>query len=140
MDNERVKVKIDLWISLLLWGSCLFFIGMGFTISKGEITIYFLSIIPMILLIIWILLGSYYELGEDLLYMRIGPFFWKIKYENIKSLRLTNNMLSSMALSIHRIEIIEHNKGFFRGTTMISPVNREEFLEELKRRCYNLEK
>jgi len=140
MMDEKVKVKIDLWISLLLWGSNIFFIVIGFTIPVNEIWIYLLSIVPMVGLIVWILIGSYYILKEDLIYMRLGPFFWRIKYDNIKSLRLTTNWLSSMALSIYRIEIIEHNKGYFRGTTMISPVDREAFLEELKRRCYNLEK
>ncbi len=140
MVEKKVKSKIDLWISVLLWGSCIFIVIIGFTLPSNEIWSYYLIIAPMLGLIVWILLGSYYELKEDLIYIRIGPFFWRIKYENIKSIKLTKNMLSSMALSIYRIEITEHNKGYFRGTTMISPVNREQFLKELKSRCYNLKK
>jgi hypothetical protein len=48
-------------------------------------------------------------------------------------------LLSSMALSSRRIEIRQHGKGYLTGTTMISPVNREEFLRELVRRCPNLD-
>jgi hypothetical protein len=58
----------------------------------------------------------------------------------IRSLRLSENMLSSMALSRQRIEIRQHGKGYIMGTTMISPVEREWFLEELRQRCPNLEK
>ncbi len=138
--SDRVKVKIDLWVSLVLWLSSALFVGIGFFIPLNEMWVYFIFVLPILLMMIWILVGSYYELREELIYIRIGPFFWRIKYENIKSLKLVKNWLSSMALSVHRIEIREHNKSYVRGTTMISPVNREEFLEEFKRRCFNLEK
>ena len=138
--NDRVKVKIDLWISILLWSNCLLFVGLIFAIPPHEFWIYMVFVFPILLVMLWILLGSYYELREDLLFMRLGPFFGRIKYENIKSLELKKNWLSSMALSAYRIEIREHNKGYLRGTTMISPVNREEFLDELKQYCHNLER
>jgi len=136
----KVKSKIDLWISIVLWSQIILFSVIMFFVPADEAWIFFLMIFPFLLLMVWILVGSYYELREDLIYMKIGPFFGKIKYDNIKSLKLTKNLLSSMALSAYRIEIKEHNKGYMRGTTMISPINREEFLEDLKRRCYNLEK
>ncbi len=136
----KVKVRIDLWVSIILWLSCGIFAALAFVIPTSEIWVYLIFILPVLIIMVWILIASYYELQEDLLYMRIGPFFGRIRYENIKSLSLKKNLLSSMALSIYRIEIREHNKNYFWGTTQISPINREEFLEELKRRCYNLEK
>lgn len=136
----KVKAKIDHWMSLLLWGFSCFFIGLGFVMPEEEILVYIFFILPTTFFMIWILLGSYYELREDELYMRIGPFFGRIKYENIKKIRLETNFLSSMALSIHRIAIEQRNKSTVRGIARISPINREEFFEELKRHCYNLEK
>lgn len=136
----KEKAKIDLFISILLWSMNVLFIALAFLMPKNELWVYVLFILPVVFLMIWILLGSYYELRDDHLYMKIGPFFGRIKYEDIKTLSLKRNYLSSMALSFHRIEIREHNKGYLRGTTFIGPQNREGFLEELKTHCYNLEK
>jgi len=80
-----------------------------------------------------------YELRDEYLFCKSGPFFEKIKYENIKSIKLSQNMLSSMALSRERIEIRQHGKSYIRGTTFISPIDREEFVLELKGRCDKLE-
>ena len=136
----REKAKIDLWILVLLWSMNILFIALVFVMPKDELWIYVLFVFPVVIMMIWILIGSYYELREDHLYMKIGPFFGRIKYENIKSLALKKTFLSSMSMSINRIEIKEHNKSYFRGTTYIGPQNREDFYEELKRLCRNLEK
>ena len=136
----KVKVKVDAWILIFLWLINIFFIVVAFLMPSEEIWVFLVFILPVLIVIVWILLGSYYEFQEDLLYMRLGPFFGRIKYDNIKSLALKQNLLSSMALSSKRIEIKEHNKGYIRGTTYISPINREEFLKQLKIRCYYLEK
>ena len=136
----RVKVKIDLWVAIVLWLSNAIFVALAFVIPYTDLWVYVVFVFPILIIMLWILLGSYYELREDLLFMKIGSIVGRIKYENIKSLELKTNLLSSMALSIHRIEIKEHNKGYFMGTTQISPVNREDFIKELRQLCYNLEK
>ena len=89
--------------------------------------------------LLWIYFGTYYELLDDCLLCRSGPFFEKIRYDKIKSLRLFNSHLSSMGLSSRQIEIRQHGKGYFLGTTLISPEDREQFLEELRSRCKYLE-
>ena len=123
-----------------MWGTNILCLGMAFTLPQTEMIYYVLAIAPIVVIVTWIMLGSYYELREDILFMRLGPFFGRIKYDNIKELSLKTNWLSSMAMSKERIEIKEHNKGKMMGTTYISPVDRDEFLEALKRRCHKLEK
>ncbi|MBN2605052.1 MAG: PH domain-containing protein [Bacilli bacterium] len=135
----RYKAKIDWWIGLLLHGTNVIMIGVIFTIPPTEVYMYLMVVIPMVLLIVWILIGSYYELRDDEIFSKMGPFFSHIKYESIKSLELKTNFLSSMAMTSQRIEIREHDKSYIRGTTFIGPVNREEFLVELKHRCKNLD-
>lgn len=135
----RYDAKIDAWISLLLWGTNIMLLGLVFTIPKEEIWIYLLTVSPMIILMVWLILGSYYEFREEDLYMKLGPFFGRIKYKDIKSVELKTNWLSSMAMTSKRIEIRVHGKGFFRGTTYIGPKDREEFLYDLINRCPNLE-
>lgn len=135
----RVKSAKDVWFRMLFWivvaiiGLCFFFI------PGNALLIGFAVDIPMLGFLFWIYFGTYYEFREEYLYCRSGPFLEKIPYDCIKSVRLCENLLSSMALSSKRIEIRQHDKGFVTGTTYISPVNREEFLEELKRKCGSLE-
>jgi uncharacterized membrane protein YdbT with pleckstrin-like domain len=135
----RVKSSIDLlfgwvfWITVAVIGVSVLLIPEGGRIPGLVVSI------PVLGLLLWIYCRTYYELREEYLYCRSGPFFEKIPYDRIKSVKLCENLFSSMALSSKRIEICQHDRGFITGTTYISPVNREEFLEELKRRCTNLE-
>lgn len=135
----HVKSAIDWWFNLIFWGAIVLITVSLFFVPKNEKWIGYLVGIPMIIFMLSLYFGTYYELREDHLYCRSGPFFERIPYENIKSVRLSNNLLSSMALSSKRIEIRQHNKGYITGTTLISPVNREEFMQELISRCKNLE-
>ncbi len=89
--------------------------------------------------LLWLLFGTFYEFRGDYLYCRSGPFSEKIRYDCITYLGLSENMLSSMALSSQMIEIRQYNKSYVTGTTMISPENREIFLAQLKSLCSRLD-
>lgn len=135
METLRMRTKIDWWIGVLLVGAM---IGMVLTIllaPDDERLIGILIGVPMFVLIGSIVFGTYYELREEMLYIRCGPFFERIPYEKIESVKLSTGFLSSMALSVKRIEIRQKGKGFILGTTYISPVEREVFYEALKKRC-----
>jgi hypothetical protein len=133
----RVKSKIDLWISIVIWS--VIFVMVGTMTRLGDQTAISYGIgLPVIALLLWIYFGTYYELRDEYLYCRSGPFTEKIAYAKIKSVRLCRNMLSSMALSGDRIEIKQHGKGYILGTTYISPEDREQFMSELISRCKNL--
>jgi hypothetical protein len=94
---------------------------------------------PVVLFLFWLYLGTWYELREDHLYARSGPFREKIPYVRIRRVERVRNSFSSMALSRDRIGIWQHGKGFITGTTFISPVDPDTFFRELKARCANLE-
>jgi hypothetical protein len=133
----RVKSKIDLWVSIVIWSVILIVVGAMTRLDDQTAISYFIGL-PVTTLLIWIYFGTHYELRDEYLYCRSGPFTEKIVYSKIKSLKLSRNMLSSMALSGDRIEIKQHGKGYLLGTTYISPENREQFLSELISRCKNL--
>ena len=135
----RVKSAVDWWLALLIWGAVLLMVVVMVTVPLEEKPLATAIGIPVIIFMIWIYFGTYYELRENYLYSRRGPFIENIRYENIKSLRLYTSILASMALSIKRIEIKQHGKGYILGTTYISPLDREEFLRELTSRCPNLD-
>jgi hypothetical protein len=136
----RVKSKIDWWFRILIWVTFLIIIVSIILVPQNERILAISFGFPVMLFIIWLYFGTYYEFRKDYLYVKSGPFYEKIAYEKIKSVRLSQNMLSSMALSTKRIEVKQHGKGYITGTTFISPKNREEFMLELISRCKNLDK
>jgi len=135
----RVKSAVDWWIAIILWGAIFIMCASVIFLPKDEKVLGISILFPVSVFIMWIYFYTYYELREKYLYIRCGPIFEKIPYERIKSINLSQNFLSSMALSFKRIEIRQHGKGYILGTTFISPVDREEFLTELQKRCNNLE-
>lgn len=127
--------KIDWWISILIWMS----VGVSgwavWLIPANEQWIGWLMFSPLMVLMLLFLYNTYYVFEDDYLKCVLGVFPQKIYYQNIKSLKKTRNFLSSAALSAERIEIKEKNKGYIMGTTYISPKNRDEFFDELRKRC-----
>ncbi len=136
----RAKSKIDFWFRVLIWGTVLIILVSIMVVPQKGKTIGYAVGVPIIFFVLWIYFGTYYEFKDEYLYCRSGPFVEKIVYDKIKSVKLSQNVLSSMALSTKRIEIRQHGKGYITGTTYISPVNRKEFMVELIRRCKNIEK
>ncbi len=134
----RIPSKIDVWIGLIIWIGILISLVSIILLPANQRVIGLLIGTPVIVFLLWIYFVTWYELRDEYLYCRSGPFFQRIPYRNIKSLKLTRNPLSSMALSLDRIEIREHDKGYILGTTYISPVNREAFLKDLAGRCTGL--
>lgn len=86
-----------------------------------------------IIFLVWIWFGTYYETREDYLLICSGPIWQRIRYERIKSMKKSAKPWSSAALSLKRIEIRRGKMGY----TLISPVDRNAFLKEMKRRCPN---
>jgi len=139
LDNERIKVKRDIGITLGFVFIFAVFIMSIAIVPDNERWIIFLMVIPVTVFLGWMYYGTYYMFEKHVLVCQSGPFREKINYDKIKSLKLCENFMSSMALSRERIEIKQHGKGYVTGTTYISPVNREQFLVELKQRCSNLD-
>ncbi len=135
----RVKAKIDIWVSIIIWLVVLVIAGSMAIIPQNEKMLGYTVGLPMICFVLWIYFGTYYEFRDKYLYCRSGPFFERIFYEKIKSVKHSNNMMSSMALSRKRIEIRQHDKRYITGTTFISPINRDDFIKELVTRCKNMD-
>lgn len=136
----KFKAKVDTWIKLVLWLCVVGTLPLVFTVPENELWIMFVVLIPIDGLLLWILYSSHYELTQDYIRIVVGPFRQKIYYDKIKSYKEVKSWLSSMALTSDRIEIRVHNKSYLTGTTHIGPVDKMRFMDELRRRCHNLEK
>lgn len=133
----RVKSAVDPWVSVT-FVAVLAILVAGIVSSPKEALLFGVAATALVGgFLLWVYFGTYYELRDEYLYCRCGPFAEKIPYDRIKSLRLCRNLYSSMALSLDRIEIRQRGKGFVTGTTMISPPDRERFLQQLRARCEN---
>jgi uncharacterized membrane protein YdbT with pleckstrin-like domain len=129
--------KIDLWYKILILIVIIILIAslVMLIFTNKSIDVIFAGIIIVLILafILSITFNTYYEFKDDYLYCRSGIFSEKIKYKDIKSVKKSNNMFSSMALSRDRIEIKTSNN-IFLGLTYISPFNQDEFMEMLSKR------
>lgn len=135
----RFEVKIDLWIRLLFYFSIGIIIFPAFMMPWDEIVFYILITAPINILLIWILMGSYLELGDEELYIKLGPIYRKISYKNIKSISFKQSWSSSWAFTKARVEIKVYNETFFKGNLQVGPKDRVSFTDSLTRYCRNLE-
>jgi hypothetical protein len=138
-SKNRIPAKRDLWITVFIFLILAVFVMSIIIVSESERLFILILVIPVTLFLAWLYFGTYYVFDEKNLICQSGPFKEKIPYEKIRTLRLCENFMSSMALSRQRIEIKQHAKGYIMGTTYISPVDRERFLNELQQRCPNLD-
>jgi len=88
-------------------------------------------VLPLVLtalLLIWMLLSTWYEFEATSLVVRCGPFAWRIPLEQIFAVRETDSIRSGPALSLDRLEI---SFGDHRHI-LISPRDKLGFLQELQ--------
>lgn len=123
---ERYKSKIDLWLIIIL---TLVFGGIViFSIIKKEWIGFIIAIIPTIF--IWNMFRStYYIITEEELIIKCGIFYkLVIKITDIRKISESNDLISSPALSIDRLEIL-YNRF---DTILISPKKKYEFLQSIE--------
>ncbi len=137
MDNVvRFESKKDAWITTVLWFSNLICIAtLIFIILEGsDTTIDIITSLILVLTVIVthsILVNTYYLVSENELIIRMGFFTKCIPLSDITEMKLKVDILSSMALSIHRIHI-RFKKS--RVGVQISPVDRDGLITLVKER------
>ena len=85
----------------------------------------------VIVLLLWIWFGTYYQLSKDKLVAASGPFVWNIKISEIDFVRLNQKIYAGMfkaTLSMNGMEI-RYNK---HSSLFISPSQKEIFIARLK--------
>lgn len=129
----RFKSKVDVWMWPLL---CMPPIAMvSATVSlymAGDST--WVMMLPFNLLVVAVYGGlvfpMYYELQPNELLIKFGLASYRIPYTDITGVKPSRNPLSAPALSLSRLSI-ERTSG---SEVLISPVDRERFLQELSSR------
>ncbi len=127
----RFPSKKDRWIAIVMWGSAAF--GIGVSIAAGSWWAVALMVV-MWSFFGWLWFTTDYTVDGDRLRIRSGPIKQTIAIDEIVSVRATRNPLSSMALSLDRLEI-----RYGRRFTLISPLDREGFIQALQDRNASIE-
>jgi hypothetical protein len=85
-------------------------------------------------IVVWVVLSTYYEFDSNVLVAHSGPFSWRIPLKEISAVRESHSVRSGPALSMDRLEI-----AFGNGRVLlISPEDKAGFLAALHRRAPQL--
>mgnify|MGYP001284246405 FL=1 len=128
---ERYRSAVDWWLGAILVACPLFCIGLGFYFLTFSVNAGFYTILGGLVTAgaIALFLPCHYTLHEDHLLVRSGILKKKIEYKGIREIEPSSCPLSAPAMSLKRIRIESD-----AGSVLISPVNRDEFIERLRRR------
>lgn len=132
MPTLEFRSKVDNWFMAALLGT----IAVGTaTVAVaawrgGPIALMLALLVFPIGLPIWLLRSTRYSLSDSHLEIRSGPFSWRVRLDQVRSITRTRNPLSSPALSLDRLRIDYGSAKWI----MISPQDAERFIRELDAR------
>jgi hypothetical protein len=124
-------ISWGLWIPVyaLIIGQGIFMAG---TVSWAFLFFHF----SLAILIYFFVVRIKYELDDEKLVIFMGPIRYKsIDIQTIRKMELSNNPLSSPAASLRRLAIYYNKWGY----VLISPKNREAFINDVLERQKKLE-
>ena len=129
----KFKGKVSGWFYGVTIGVAVILIPiMIMSIIDKEIWVFIINVLALIaieLFCIPIIFHNYVELQDEMLAIVFGLIKKKIYYNDIVSLSLTHNPLSSLAASFDRIEIKCKNQ----SDIMISIINKEGLFSEIRK-------
>ncbi len=137
--NALFLSKVDAWLVILVVGAGAFaLVPMASVVVDGlskpsnavVLIASALVVLLSVLLPIWLLLDTSYRLSGEQLTVRSGPFRWVVPLAKIAEVQPSRSVLSAPALSLDRIRI-----DYGAKSLLISPRERERFMDELRQRC-----
>lgn len=76
---------------------------------------------------IWLLVATHYQIANDNLHIKSGPFSWDVPVSEIQAVKPSRSLMSSPALSIDRLEL-RYSNG---RSILVSPLEKAKFLEAI---------
>jgi len=125
------RSKVDWWLVGVLVASL---VASGVAALGSGMWPGWLAFVLVATIVPWILLQTDYELTESALKIRCGFYRTSVAVADILALEASHNPRSAPALSLDRIDV-RHR----RGHVLISPRDREAFVEAVRERVPRLE-
>lgn len=141
MKRYRSKIGI-MWIiaiAVIVWCNYMLLKPVTWRLDDWGMWLTLLIFIPIDVLFVICTFWTYYEFHDDYLEVRNGYFFHEdISYHDIRSFKETHNPLGSCGLSLDRLDIIYKAQKGRNGNSevLISPVKKQEFIQELEKRSH----
>lgn len=124
---EKFESKIDLWLVLFL---VIIFGGVAIKLALDGVWGVLMFILLVISFIVQMFTTTFYTIKDKKLTIKCGFLInISIPVTTIKKISETNNIMSSPALSLDRLEIL-YNKF---DTVMISPKEKTKFIEAIQK-------
>ena len=132
MAAKRFKSKVDRWILILMVVVIVMqVVAVGSAaLQAGDplaTMALMLTMIAIVGLMVWLLVGTHYTIDRKTLRIVSGPFRWRVPVDEITAVEATRSPLSSPALSLDRIRL-RYGKN---KRIMISPADRAGFLRAI---------
>jgi membrane protein YdbS with pleckstrin-like domain len=132
--NDSVfPTRIDAWLVILVGVAFALCLRQAWSLrgaSFGGGMIALAIGIASVITVLALTLPCRYTLKDDHLFIHCGMIKKRIRYAEIHRVESSSNPLSAPALSLRRVRI-DHGRSF----TLVSPLERGRFIEELLRRC-----
>lgn len=123
----KFKSKIDLWLVLFL---SVIFGGIAINMALNGVWGSLIFILLIIAFIVHIFATTFYIIEDKKLIVKCGFLITiPIPVEKIKKISETNDLMSSPALSLDRLEILYN----ISDTVMISPNEKTKFIEAIQK-------
>ncbi len=123
----RFKSKVDWWFYLVLGALPVMMLATLLpAVTAGHMSLLLVGFILLLSLGLpfWLFLSTNYQINDDQLLIKAGPFKWVVPVNEIESVSPSNSPLSSPALSMDRLEL-SYSKG---KRLLISPADKTAFL------------
>lgn len=121
-----IAVVLSILLICITGGAFLLATGSGWNFALG------IAALAASLAYLWLTIPVNYQITDEDLRVRGGPFRWKIPLGSILRVRPTRNPLSAPAWSLARLHISYKKKGR-KSFVLISPRDRGAFLKELQK-------
>lgn len=130
--TKRDSFFVYLWTALILFINLVFFVPMLFDdIRFDEILIVCVFDFIISTSLIWLAIDISYIIKDEYLLVKGGMFKSKILYKDITKITGSPNIWVGYRLLFSRDAIEIHYKTGLMGSVIISPENKQAFIEEL---------
>lgn len=136
MEVRWFRSRVDWWLRLVLVAlPILEFTAMVSALRSGEreaVSTTAVGLLVVVAIYGLLLIPVRYGLSDEFLIVRFGVVRRRISLDSIDEVRRTRNPLAAPALSLDRLAVLT---GGGSRSSLISPVEREEFLADLATRA-----
>jgi len=126
------RSRVDTWLVLVLGAAVVAtLVAAGATLRQvsGMALLVPLAVVAIgAVLPIWILASTAYVVESGTLYIRSGPFAWRIPISSITSIKPTSSPVSAPALSTKRLRV-EYGAG---KSVLVSPADQQAFIRAIE--------